>query len=241
MKIIYSAIIVGIVITVFFIVSYANKNMKRYKLIAFDLDGTLLDTSIDLTNAVNKVRSDNGYSLYDVDDVKMMVGNGIPTLIERAFPEITTQEERDELYKQFVDYYSKHSENTHIFLGMRQIVQTIHSKGYKVAIISNKNDAIVKELSETMFKGLPDYALGRTDNLPKKPAADMMNKVTEELGVSVKQTLYVGDSDVDHNFAKAAGCDCVLVSWGFRDRATLEKLGKDVEIVDKPADLFTYI
>jgi phosphoglycolate phosphatase len=92
-----------------------------------------------------------------------------------------------------------------------------------MAIVSNKPDNAVKDLSSFWFPGI--YALGETADCPRKPAADMVYKAMAAIGV--EKCIYIGDSEVDILTARNAGVPCLSVTWGFRDLDVLQQAGGD--------------
>ena len=91
--------------------------------------------------------------------------------------------------------------------------------------MSNKADEPVKALIAHYFPGVFDSVVGERENVRKKPAPDSVFETVGSLGCDIGQAVYIGDSDVDGQTAANAGCDCVLVSWGFRGRETLLPFG----------------
>ena len=95
---------------------------------------------------------------------------------------------------------------------------SLYAKGYRMAVVSNKVQEGVTELSRTFFQGVIDVAIGEQPGVPRKPAPDMVMLALEQLGVSPSEAIYVGDSDVDLQTAAAAGLPCISVLWGFRSK-----------------------
>ena len=119
-------------------------------------------------------------------------------------------------------------------------METLAKDGYKLAIVSNKGMAAVKELAEHFFKNTIKVAIGESSDVRRKPAPDAALLGMRLLGVSKEESLYVGDSEVDIATAKNAGIDCLSVSWGFRTREHLEKNGA-VDIIDKPSEIVDFL
>jgi phosphoglycolate phosphatase len=92
-------------------------------------------------------------------------------------------------------------------------------------VVSNKNDAAVRCLSDLYFPGLFDVSVGEREGIRKKPAPDSVNEVLQKLGVSRQEAVYVGDSEVDIQTAENAGLDLIAVGWGFRTRKELLESG----------------
>ena len=202
-----------------------SKDKRLYDTVIFDLDGTLLDTLEDLQDAVNFVLLKRGYPLRSLEEIRSFVGNGIFLLMERAVPEEVTEEELQRIYLEFREYYTSHCKiKTKPYEGVKELLQYLKDNGYLTAIVSNKNDAAVKQLSQDYFPGLIDIAVGQREGIRIKPAPDTINEVLKLLDTDSKRTLYVGDSEVDQATAENASMDYVLVDWGFRSREQLMEL-----------------
>ena len=105
-----------------------------------------------------------------------------------------------------------------------------------MAIVSNKAQPAVRELCRLYFADYMETAIGESAQVRRKPAPDTVLKALELLGVSKEDAVYVGDSEVDKATADNVGMDCILVSWGFRDRPLLESL-KAWKIVNAPSEI----
>ena len=202
-----------------------RKNSSLYDTVIFDLDGTLLDTLEDLKDAVNHVLKNHGFPLRSLEEVRSFVGNGMYLLMKRSAPEDTPEEELNKVFQEYRQYYTSHCKiNTRPYEGVIELLQTLKAQGFQVAIVSNKNDAAVKELAKDYFQGLIDVAVGQREGIQTKPAPDMVHEVMKILHTSAKTTIYVGDSEVDKATAENAALSYVLVDWGFRSKAQLQKL-----------------
>ena len=95
-------------------------------------------------------------------------------------------------------------------------------------------------MAEEYFPNLIDVAIGETEDVPKKPAPDMIYKALKELGVEKKDAVFIGDSDVDVETGLNSGIDMITVLWGFRDREELEEAGATV-FIEKPEELFLHV
>ena len=212
------------------------------RLAIFDLDGTLLNTIGDLAVSCNAVLALRGLPQHSYEDYCRFVGNGIKRLVERALPEaLRTPYTVDAVRRDFVAYYLAHiDEHTLPYEGIPEVVGTLAKDGYKLAIVSNKGMAAVKELAEHFFKNTIKVAIGESSDVRRKPAPDAALLGMRLLGVSKEESLYVGDSEVDIATAKNAGIDCLSVSWGFRTREHLEKNGA-VDIIDKPSEIVDFL
>lgn len=202
--------------------------------VIFDLDGTLLYTIEDLTDGVNYAMESFHYPKYSIEEVRKMVGNGIKSLIKRAIPAGEDNPDFSNVFEAFRSYYTEHCmDKTRPYPKIMELLEELRNRGIKTAIVSNKNDQAVKQLKEHFFSKTVSYALGQSDNIKNKPAPDMVFQAMKALDVTTDQVVYVGDSEVDYETAHNAGIKALIVSWGFRDRAELEKL-PGVHIVDRP-------
>lgn len=190
-----------------------------YKLVIFDLDGTVLDTLDDLADSVNAVLVKNGYSTHSREKVCSFVGNGIRRLIERAVPAGTSDEDIARVFADFTAYYALHcADKTAPYTGIPEMLAELRAAGVKTAVLSNKADLATKSLCNTYFRGLFDVVAGEREKegIPKKPAPDAVLAIMQQCDAAAADTVFVGDSDVDIKTAVNAGVDAVLVSWGFR-------------------------
>ena len=189
--------------------------------ILFDLDGTLLDTLEDLTDATNYALAQFDYPLRSMEQVRRAVGNGAANQIRKSLPEGTAEDVAEQVLSAYKPYYTAHcQQKTCPYPGVLQQLAALKEK-YPVAIVSNKPDSAVKTLCADYFPGI--YALGEKSDCPRKPAPDMVWKAMADLGID--RCVYVGDSEVDVLTAKNAGMPCLCVLWGFRDRADMEAAG----------------
>lgn len=189
----------------------------KYRLAIFDLDGTVLETLNDLANAVNHALALHGYPTHSVEEVRMMVGNGVANLIRRAVPAETDDETCALVLADFKAYYRDHvNVFTKPYPGIVEMLRALRQAGMKVGINSNKYDAALQNLCRIHFDGLYDYASGECETTPRKPDPTAALRIMAAVGAAPEETIYIGDSGVDLTTAKNAGIDAAWVSWGFR-------------------------
>lgn len=213
-----------------------------YENIIFDLDGTLLDTLDDLTDAVNAALDACGLKKRTREEVRCFVGNGIVKLVERAVGE-NGGAFFEKALAVFKEYYAAHcADKTAPYVGVWELLRELQRRGVKTAVLSNKADFAVKSLASTYFDGLLMAAVGENEaaGIRKKPAPDALFAVMEQLSMTAENTAYVGDSEVDIRTAKNAGVDCICVTWGFRERAFMEREGGRV-FVSSPAEILRFV
>lgn len=189
--------------------------------VIFDLDGTLLDTLEDLTDAVNVALKKNGYPPRTLEEMRYFVGNGAANMIRKAAP---AGADIQPVMDVFLEWYGAHCQDkTCPYDGIYEALEDL-KKDYPLAVVSNKPDYAVKLISRTLFPGV--FGVGEVQGIPRKPAPDMLRFAMKQIGV--EKCIYIGDSDVDIATARNAGVPCISVLWGFRTKADLEKAGAAV-------------
>lgn len=212
-------------------------NRTPIQAVLFDLDGTLLDTIEDLTDSLNHVLADHALPVHSVETVKRYVGNGIPKLLERAVSEDTPREETQEMYRQFLQYYRAHCQDkTRPYPGIPALLEGLDRQGFRLAVLSNKADAMTQALIARFFPGRFAFVLGATEGRRLKPDRAMVDAALDALSLSPRQAVYVGDSQVDVQTARNAGMACVSVTWGFRSRQALLEAGACL-LADRPEEV----
>lgn len=202
--------------------------MNNYKLVIFDMDGTILDTLADLTNALNHTLKHFGYPERTQQEVRSFLGNGSRYLVEHALPEaIATDSRQVEL---LLDYYSRcYKENCAIhtkpYTGILELLAKLKEQKKLIAVVSNKPDFGVQALCQCHFPGYFHFACGERQGIRRKPAPDSVLEVLRKLQVQPQDAVYIGDSEVDIQTAQNAGLEAIIVTWGFRDAEQLLEAG----------------
>ena len=211
------------------------------KAIVFDLDGTLLDTLTDLAASTNYALRSCGMPEHSIDDVRRFVGNGVRMLMTRAVPDGESNPRFDEAFSVFRQHYMQHClDTTCPYPGIMDALARLKEKGMMLAIVSNKMQAATEELRQHFFSQYIDVAIGESAAIGKKPAPDTVNEALRQLGISHDEAIYVGDSDVDIDTARAAMMPCASVLWGFRDRQFLLNHGA-TRLLSSPEELLSLV
>lgn len=215
--------------------------MQQYHTYIFDLDGTLLDTLDDLASAVNYALRTYGMPEHSRDAIRCFVGNGVRMLMIRAVPDGEQNPKFEEVFETFRKYYMQHSlDTTRPYDGIPEMLAALRQRGCRLAVVSNKFDAATKELCKHFFPNTIEVAVGEheAEGIRKKPAPDTVLEALSQLGVSSKNAVYVGDSDVDLETARNAALPCISVLWGFRDRDFLLAHGATT-FITSPKELYS--
>ncbi len=208
--------LVGILVRDKLFPSKTQRRMRMKNTVIFDLDGTLLNTLGDLTDATNYALTQYGYPVRTEEEIRSFVGNGIRLLVKRALPDGADDGVVEKVLEKFKEYYEAHlADRTVPYEGIDELLERLRAEGYRLAIVSNKADFAVQILRERYFAESIPLAVGETAGVPKKPAPDSLYSIMERLGSSPEESVYVGDSAVDIETARNAGVDCISVTWGF--------------------------
>jgi phosphoglycolate phosphatase len=219
---------------------------RSIQLVIFDLDGTLIDSRLDLVHSVNAALRHIGRPELPDDVIASYVGDGAPILIQRALGGEATDEA---LVRQglefFLSYYRAHKlDHTTVYTGIAEALAAIQNSACqskngtprKLAVLSNKpvvpSRAIVEALGLGRFFS---QIYGGNSFASKKPDPEGALKLLEEYGVQPQHAVMIGDSHVDVETGRNAGMVTVGVTYGFAPH-TLKDEPPDV-LVDHPSEL----
>lgn len=222
-----------------------------YKAAIFDMDGTILDTSDDLTSAINYAMKMHGHRHDFMNaDGRLFFGSGAHTAVPRALA-LESGMDRDKILQigsaknsevpgidesevlkilaTYSPYYKAHNAiETRPYDGINDLLKRLRSAGVRTAVVSNKPDNSVVQLAADYFDGGFDFAIGETEGIARKPAPDMNFLILDKLGIRAQDAVYIGDTEIDYATAANTGMDLIMVEWGFRPKAQLAALGAKV-------------
>lgn len=197
-----------------------------YRTVIFDMDGTILDTLEDILDSVNVTMDHVGYPHHTKEAMRHFLGNGAATQIQRCVPGGAEDPKYQEALDFYLGYYNEHAKiKTGPYPGIVDVLKKLKELGVKTAVVSNKPDVTVQELSEEFFTGLFDVSMGERAGMKKKPAPDSVYEAMKLLNADPNDCVYVGDSEVDMATARNSNLPCVTVTWGFRDEDFLREQG----------------
>lgn len=209
-----------------------------YKVICFDLDGTLIDSIQDIANSMNLVLKEDGLKVYETKDYKEFIGNGANELVRLALN--NDGYDLDYFVNKYKNVYSvKCLEETKEFPYVTNTLMNLKTK-YKLALITNKPDVDAQKVVNHFFPNVFDFILGQKSNIEKKPNKEGMDLMMEYFDVDCSECLYVGDSEVDYNFAINSNTDVLILTYGYAKAGFLKTL-KDKYKIDSFKEILNKI
>jgi phosphoglycolate phosphatase len=205
----------------------------------FDLDGTLIDSQLDLIRSVNVMLREMGRAELKEETISGYIGQGAPILVGRALGEGASDEEHKRALQFFLRYYEEHKmDTTHAYPGVAETLEEL--AGLPMAILTNKPARIsVRILDELGLKRYFRTVYGGNSFETKKPDPLGANTILREFSVAPQEALLIGDSEVDVQTARNAGALAAAVNYGFgvHDRAAypadiyLERISDLIELL----------
>ncbi|MFB3826943.1 MAG: HAD family hydrolase [Bryobacteraceae bacterium] len=210
-------------------------------LVIFDLDGTLVDSKLDLAHAVNATRAHVGMAPLAHERVYSYVGNGAPVLIRKVLGEHAGEQEVQEALEFFLEYYRDHMlDFTEPYPGVRESLETLYRAGVSMAVLTNKPVRFSREIVKGL--GLGHYfreVYGGNSFDHKKPHPIGVETLMTECRAARDRTLMVGDSSVDILTARNAGILSCGVTYGFQPE-TLQDPPPDL-LVDRMEQMAEWV
>ncbi len=201
--------------------------MLRPGALVFDLDGTLIDSRRDITAAINRMRAELGLPPLALEQVVTMVGEGARLLVERALPERPDQV--DHAFASYLGHYAQVClETTRPYPGIPGMLESLSAR-YPLALLSNKGEALSRKILDGL--GLARFfreVLGGDSLATRKPDPGGLRLLAERLKVPVERLLLIGDTWIDAETARNAGCAFALVEWGFPKPPELDAVKADL-------------
>jgi phosphoglycolate phosphatase len=217
--------------------------MPKYQCVIFDLDGTLVNTIDDIASSTNKALELYGFPAVPHSEYAQKVGWGMRRLAFLALPESARTEET--ILKVAASASRFYAEEPCAFSnpypGILPLVAELQKRGVKTAVLTNKPDMITRLVLDRLFPSESFNVIqGDGPGVERKPDPQSTWDILISLGLTPRDALFIGDSEIDIETARAAQCFAMGVSWGFRPRETLEKAGAAL-IIDSPEDVLSFI
>ena len=200
----------------------------NYKAIIFDLDGTLLNTIEDLTLCFNAVIKKRDFPVFTIDEYKLLVGNGAENVIRNIIPKDRIAEDLvKECLAEFKAVYSAGCQiHSKPYPNIEHLLQALNEMGVKCAVLSNKPQDATIQCIQYYFPKIPFYSVvGKGEDTSLKPDPLLALKILEDMQVSPKECVFLGDTATDMQTAVNAGAFPVGALWGFRSEEELTEAG----------------
>lgn len=212
--------------------------------VLFDLDGTLLDTAADISEALNRTLAESGRPAIAENDVRRMIGRGAPILIERATAaqgEAPDERVLGALVERFFHHYGSLQDKNEFaalpYPGASEALRAIHAAGLRTAIVTNKQERFARGLLGRLhLSGWVDCVVGGDSCERRKPDPQPLLFACAQLKVSPSRALMVGDSINDVTAARAASIPVICVPYGYNEGRDPRELACDA-LVETLADL----
>jgi phosphoglycolate phosphatase len=220
----------------------------KFKCIIFDLDGTLANTLTDIAAAMNHALEARGFRALGPERYAEIVGKGLRNLAREALPPTARDDGTvDAACRDALDYYREHpADHTKLYPGIAELIAELRLRQdrrsrIKTAVLSNKPDLLTQTVIGKLFPPYTfDMVMGERPSVPRKPDPASTWDLITELDTSPRETLFVGDSEIDLATAAAAECNFLGAAWGFRGRQALQAAGAD-RIIDHPKELLNLL
>jgi len=217
--------------------------MSRKQGVIFDLDGTLLDTLMDLAEAMNGVLAQRGWRTHPVDAYRRFVGDGMAMLVRRALPDNQRHDPGiAECVRAMCEEYARTwARTTKPYAGVEELLDRLESRGIPMAVLSNKPHEATREMVLHFFPRVPFHeVVGAKPEKLRKPDSGVALEIAESMRIKPESMLFLGDSSIDMQTAQAAGMIPLGAAWGFRGRDELLAFGA-VRVLENPLELMNYL
>lgn len=208
--------------------------MKQERGVIFDLDGTLVDSLEDITNALNTALLQLGYRTIEADQARDWIGDGFTTLCTRVMTHVGAAERAEDLAEVARSTYHVHCvRRTKPYRNILKMLELLSEAGVAMAVLSNKpHDLTVRVVDELDLARFFRIVRGCRDDLLRKPAPDEALDIARQIDIDPRRFVFVGDSVVDIETARNAGMKAVAVGWGFQGIFKLSRAEPDRLIAD---------
>jgi phosphoglycolate phosphatase len=196
---------------------------KRYDLIVFDWDGTVMDSTAVIAGSIQAACRDLGLNIPDDETARHVIGLGLDQALRYAVPDLP-EAMRPDLVQRYRHHFLAQDEAIPLFEGARETIAELHDAGYRLGVATGKSRAGLNRAMEST--GMKNYfhATRTADQALSKPDPAMLFELMDELGASSERTLMVGDTTHDVQMAQNAKVDVVAVGYGAHTPLQLQEL-----------------
>ncbi|UUF15922.1 MULTISPECIES: HAD family hydrolase [Flavobacterium] len=204
----------------------------KFKGIIFDLDGTLVNSLEDISDAMNIVLKSLNYPTHTYDTYQYFIGSGLRNLVSKALPITNNSDDQIEICLEFMvnEYRKSCTLKTKPYEGILELLDNLTSQNIKLAVFSNKADELTKKIASEIFPDYFDTAVGLSTETLKKPNPFEAVEISKNWNLKPEEILFAGDSDIDMQTAINANMFPVGVTWGYRTEEELKISGAKLVI-----------
>ena len=188
------------------------------KLIIFDMDGTLVNSSLTIANAINYVRQNLGFEPMEQEYILRSVNDHTINPAQKFYHAEAFDEDHE---RWFTEYYTKnHKQELVLYDGIKELLESLKAKEYALAVATNAyRGSTIESLSHLDIYDHFDSIACYDDVAKGKPHPDMLHKILEELDMDAHEALFIGDGPRDEMASKKAEIEYIMVDWGFTDHS----------------------
>ncbi|RXJ84058.1 HAD family hydrolase [Arcobacter sp. CECT 8985] len=211
------------------------------KAIIFDLDGTLIDSVLDIALCMNEVLEEFQLNTYEIDKYNYFLGGGVDFLVDNVLKN-PSKELKEDVIKRFKEVYdSAIHTNTKPYEGIYELLDELQKLDFKIAVLSNKPHKFTIGYIKKLFGNYNIVEVhGQKEDIPKKPHPEGALLIANKFNINCEDIFFVGDTKVDMQTASNANMKSIGVLWGFRDEEELKEYNADF-IVKKPLDILDIV
>lgn len=215
-------------------------NSKKYDLIIFDWDGTIIDSQAHIITSMKNAVAEEGLALVEDEQIRHIIGLSLNSAIQTLYPNI-----EDISVQRIADNYRRHffadaNGSSELFQGVHEIIQDLHASGYYLAVATGKGrHGLDLALHKTGLQ--PYFHITRcADETRSKPDPMMLDEILTDLDLDPRQAIMVGDTSYDMDMAGNINMDCIAVTYGMHDKQHLQN-SHPTHVIDSISQLSQFV